>query len=224
MQRIPSIVIHRPEDVEREPIIYALEEDLNIHLHRFDAVSGNFLLEQGFPSKHPRDSTPTSAGNIGCTASHIEIMEMALKSHFERWCIFEDDAEFVRVKGHEYLPLNSYLNQIKTLPDADLIFLGVNEIVEGNDVFIIYLCDEEKDGIQQITRFWGTHAVILNKKAMRAIIDVYKESLQNGYALPADWLYSLAIQTRGLVAYAPKKAKIRQTPGLVSLTSGNVRT
>jgi hypothetical protein len=49
---------------------------------------------------------------------------------------------------------------INQLPPADLIFLGVNEIVEGKPT--------AKTGIRIVTRFWGTHAVIVSRKAMMA--------------------------------------------------------
>ena len=206
---IPCIVIHRKEDKERDPSIFYLEKALGRHIQRFDAISGEYLLEQGFPSKHPREPNPTSPGNIGCTASHVEILDAALRSQFTHCCIFEDDAEVVGA-------IQPYLNEVAHLPAADVIFLGVNEIVEGEAT--------EIQGIQRITRFWGTHAVIVSRKAMLAIFEVYTQSLKDGYALPADWLYSFAIKAQGLVAYAPSISTVRQRPGLMSLTSGNVRT
>jgi hypothetical protein len=109
-----------------------------------------------------------------------------------------------------------YLVEVGLLPAADLIFLGVNEIVEGEAT--------ANPGIQKIERFWGTHAVIVGRKAATAIFEVYTQSLKDGYALPADWLYSFAIKEKGLIAYAPSIPVIRQRPGLMSLTSGNVRT
>jgi GR25 family glycosyltransferase involved in LPS biosynthesis len=208
LNTIPCLIIHRDEDTDREPTIEALEQALGHTIQRFDAISGDFLLEQGFPSQHPRESTPTSAGNIGCTASHIEILEATLRSEFQQVCIFEDDAELVG-------ELELYLDAVKNLPEADLVFLGVNEIVDGEPV---------AERIFKIRRFWGTHAVLVNRRACEAIFEVYRQSLSDGYALPADWLYSHAIQTKGLVAYAPVRPVIRQKPGLVSLTSGNVRT
>lgn len=206
---IPCIVIHRKEDKERDPSIFYLEKALGRPIQRFDAISGEYLLDQGFPSKHPREPNPTSPGNIGCTASHVEILDAALRSEFTHCCIFEDDAEVVGA-------IQPYLNEVAHLPAADVIFLGVNEIVEGEAT--------EIQGIQRITRFWGTHAVIVSRKAMLAIFEVYTQSLKDGYALPADWLYSFAIKAQGLVAYAPSISTVRQRPGLMSLTSGNVRT
>ena len=208
INKIPCLVIHREQDTERAPSIFYLERSLGREIQRFEAISGDSLIEQGFPTKHPREPNPTSPGNIGCTASHIEILEAAIRSEYEYCCIFEDDAEVVGA-------IVPYLQDITRLPPADLIFLGVNEIVEGEPT--------ANPGVQKVTRFWGTHAVIVGRKAMLAIFEVYTQSLKDGYALPADWLYSFAIKEKALVAYAPSVAVIRQRPGLVSLISGNVR-
>ena len=208
LSTIPCLVIHREKDKERAASIFYLERSLGRPIQRFEAISGDYLLEQGFPSKHPREPNPTSAGNIGCTASHVEILEAALRSQFSHCCIFEDDAEVVGAVG-------PYLAEVGRLEQPDLIFLGVNEIVEGEAT--------ANPGIQRVQRFWGTHAVIVSRKAMLAIFEVYTQSLKDGYALPADWLYSFAIKEKGLVAYAPSIPIIRQRPGFVSLTSGNVR-
>ena len=209
LSTIPCLVIHREQDIERAPSIFYLEQSLGRSIQRFEAISGDYLLEQGFPSKHPREPNPTSAGNIGCTASHIEILEAALRSGYTYCCIFEDDAEVVGA-------VKPYLAEANQLPPADLIFLGVNEIVEGEVT--------ANPGIQLVQRFWGTHAVIVGRRAMLAIFEVYTQSLKDGYALPADWLYSFAIKEKGLIAFAPSIPTVRQRPGLLSLTSGNVRT
>lgn len=208
INKIPCLVIHRDQDIERAPSIFYLEKSLGRSIQRFEAISGDSLIEQGFPTKHPREPNPTTPGNIGCTASHIEILEAAIRSDYEYCCIFEDDAEVVGSIG-------PYLEDITRLPPADLIFLGVNEIVEGEPT--------ANPGVQKVLRFWGTHAVIVGRKAMLAIFEVYTQSLKDGYALPADWLYSFAIKEKGLVAYAPLVPIIRQRPGLVSLISGNIR-
>ena len=135
-------------------------------------------------------------------------LEAALRGGHEHCCIFEDDAEVVGA-------VKPYLAEVGLLPAADLIFLGVNEIVDGEPSM--------NPGIHRVERFWGTHAVIVGRKAMTAIFEVYTQSLKDGYALPADWLYSFAIKEKGLVAYAPQISVVRQRPGLMSLTSGNVR-
>ena len=203
--KIPCIVIHRKIDVERETTIRELEKHIGRELQILEGVNGNTLIEQGFPRKHPIEQKPTSAGNIGCTASHLQILQNVLAGEHRSVCIFEDDAEYIS-------DFSKYLSQIPE--NWDICFLGVNEIVEGEPV---------SQTVVKVRRFWGTHAVILREKAMRAIQEMYFQSLKDDYALPADWLYSYAIQKFGLKAYAPKVAHIRQKPGFISTISGNIR-
>ena len=108
--------------------------------------------------------------------------------------------------------MNLYLNEVLKKP-WDLCFLGVNELVDANMI---------SPAIAQVKRFWGTHAVILTEKAMRTIKKTYTKSLLDGYGLPADWLYTYAIE-KGLIAYAPITPLVRQRPGLVSMVSGKIR-
>jgi hypothetical protein len=204
---IPCFLIHREEDIIRIDSITELEKKLGVPLKRFEGISGGFLIKDGFPTQHPHEGI-TSAGNIGCTASHVTILEEALTSGYPLCCIFEDDAEVVG-------DLNEYLDSVSTLPPADIVFMGVNEIVRGEDTSL--------SSVKKVARFWGTHAVILTNPAILAILKTYKKYIDLGYALPADWLYSYAIKEYKLVAYAPKYAVIRQRPGFISLISGNIR-
>lgn len=205
---IPCLVIHREKDKEREPLICSLEESLQRKLQRFEGMDGVSLIATGFPTKHPREPEPTTAGNIGCTASHVEILDACLRSPYQGCAIFEDDAEL----ACEPIFLWQYLEEDKG--EWDICFLGVNELVEAEPF---------REGLAHVKRFWGTHAVILKRKAMLAILEMYQQSLKDGYALPADWLYSYAIQRSGLIAVAPIKALVQQRPGLVSLISGKRR-
>jgi len=207
LQSIPCVIIHRKQDTSRYPNIVEFERKLGRTLQHFEGLSGHFLIKGGFPRKHPRDGE-SSPGNIGCTASHVEILEAFIKSKHSHCAIFEDDAELVG-------DLQGYFNLINKLSEYDLIFFGVNEIVEGSS--------SEIPTIYRITRFWGTHAVLVGRKAAVAILNTYKKYVDQGYALPADWLYSYAIKEEDLLAYAPIKPIIRQRPGLVSLISGQIR-
>jgi GR25 family glycosyltransferase involved in LPS biosynthesis len=208
LDEIPCLVIHREQDKEREPVIQRLEGALSRRLQRFEGIDGVSLIATGFPTKHPREHEPTTAGNIGCTASHVEILDACSRSSYAGCAIFEDDAEL----SCDPVLLRHFLEEEKG--DWDLCFLGVNELVETTPF---------REGLVHVKRFWGTHAVIVKQKAMLAILEMYRQSLMDGYALPADWLYSYAIQRSGLIAVAPMVPLVRQRPGLVSLISGKVR-
>jgi GR25 family glycosyltransferase involved in LPS biosynthesis len=208
LHTIPCLLIHRAKDTVRDECIRELETSLDLVLERFEGISGDFLIADGYPTKHPYEKTPTSPGNIGCTASHVEILESAIKSKHPYVCIFEDDAEVVG-------DVDAYLNDINMLPPGDIILLGTNEIVDG--------VSTENPSIKKVTRFWGTHAVIVNRRGVLGILTTYKRYVDMGVALPADWLYSYAIKEEGLTAYAPVKSVIRQKPGFISFISGKVR-
>ncbi len=206
--KVPCLVIHRQQDKEREPLIHELELALGRGLQRFEGMDGLALIATGFPTKHPREHEPTTAGNIGCTASHVEILDAVIRSSYEGCAIFEDDAEVCC----EPVVLRHFLEEDKG--EWDICFLGVNELVEFTPF---------REGLVSVRRFWGTHAVLLKRKAILAILDMYRQSLKDGYALPADWLYSYAIQRSDLVAIAPMVSLVRQKPGVLSLTNGKVR-
>ena len=208
LHTIPCLLIHRTQDTIREASIDELEKRLGKTLQKFEGISGHFLLKDGFPTKHPHETEPTTVGNIGCTASHIEILEAAIKSKYTHCCIFEDDAEVV---GN----LQDYFSLVDTLPPADIVLLGVNTIVDSTETTI--------PEIKKVTRFWGTHAVVVGRQGMLAILNTYKKYVDAGYALPADWLYSYAIKDYELIAYAPVKPVIRQRPGFISLITGKIR-
>jgi Glycosyltransferase family 25 (LPS biosynthesis protein) len=208
LHTIPCLLIHRTQDTIREASIHELEKRLGKTLQKFEGISGHFLLKDGFPRKHPHETEPTSLGNIGCTASHIEILEAAIKSKYTHCCIFEDDAEVV---GN----LQDYFSLVDTLPAADIVLLGVNTIIDSTETTI--------PEIKKVTRFWGTHAVVVGRRGMLAILNTYKKYVDAGYALPADWLYSYAIKDYELIAYAPVKPVIRQRPGFISLITGKIR-
>jgi GR25 family glycosyltransferase involved in LPS biosynthesis len=207
LQAIPCLIIHRTRDITRYPSMIDFERKIGRTLQQFEGLSGDFLVKGGFPRKHPHEGESTP-GNIGCTASHVEILEALIKSNHQQTVIFEDDVELVG-------DLQDYFDSVKNLPEPDLLFFGVNEIVEGTPT-----TDPE---IQKVTRFWGTHAVLVGRKAAYAILMTYKKYVDQGFALPADWLYSYAIKEEGLLAYAPVNPVIRQRPGLVSLITGNIR-
>jgi len=207
-QRIPCAVIHREQDKERMPLIQALERDLDRPLQIFEALDGRALANTGFPTRHPLPGEKITPGVIGCVASHIELIESAFKESYEFVCIFEDDAEVVG-------DLEEYLACVAKLPKADIICFGTNEIVDGELT--------ADPSILKIRRFWGTHAIMITRKAMHALLMTYHDGIKNGILYPADWLYNTAIKNYSLLAYAPFRSIIKQKPGLVSSINGKTR-
>ena len=213
LKSIPVVVIHRKEDTERDFFIKTFEKALGLEIQRVEGQNGEDIVKQGMPRKHPREGE-TSLGNIGCTASHVSLCETFLETEHEYICIFEDDVELVCDVNDIY----EYIDYSWSLPEWDILFLGVNELVDAKPL-------DEEPLLSRVKRFWGTHAVLLTRKAARAIITEFQSSVQQGYALPADWLYSFAIQHHDLTAYCPTdpRACVQQKEGLVSTCTGKLR-
>jgi GR25 family glycosyltransferase involved in LPS biosynthesis len=215
LKSIPVVVIHRKENTDRDIFIETFEKKMGLEIQRIDAMNGEELCKQpDLPRKHPREPTPTSEGNIGCTFSHVGIYETFLTTKYDYILVLEDDIELVC----EPSDINDYIENSFALPEWDLLFLGVNEIVEGTKV-------EEYPLISYVQRFWGTHAVIATRKAAEAIVREFRQSIASGFALPADWLYSFTIQHQNLVAYSPSDPRtcVQQKEGLVSTCTGKLR-
>lgn len=187
-------VIHRQCDKEREHLVNNLQAVFNCTV--FEGVDGS-KLQVG--RRHPWTGQ-TTVGNLGCTASHVAIVQLALETGLETVTIFEDDAVIEGDVG-------------RMRPECDIWYWGVNEVVEG-----------EKEGDwMRVSRVWGSHALCLNRKAMKAVVATYEQSVRDGYGLPADWMYNYAIRWYGLKAYCPSVNVISQKKGLISLNTGNVR-
>jgi GR25 family glycosyltransferase involved in LPS biosynthesis len=139
------------------------------------------------------------------------VLEAFLKLEGKYMLILEDDVEY-KSSFFKYIE-----NSFKITPEWDILFLGVNEIVESTET--------SNPAIRRVTRFWGTHAVVLSRKAVTKICEEFKTSVKDGFALPADWLYSHTIKEHGLVAYCPTEPRtfVQQKEGLVSTCTGNVR-
>lgn len=189
-------VIHRACDTEREHLVNDLQAVFDCTV--FEGIDGS-TLQVG--NKHPWQGQ-TTAGNLGNTASHVAIIKQSLET--ETVGILEDDAVVVG-------ELDAFMNAVPE--DWDMLYLGVNEIVAGFKLDTCFC----------VRRCWGSHAVCLRPKAMKAVLAVYEKSLQDGIGLPADWLYNAAIHQYRLKAYCPLINLVEQKKGLVSIATGNIR-
>ena len=207
-------VIHLDSATDRLPLIEKLRTTLIHNLEVFSAKDGSDWEKNAKIAKmHPRDKTPVSRGILGCTHSHIDIVHSTLKDKLPFALIFEDDCEMLGAQDDIY----GFLHRANHIPtEWDMILLGANEYVESLPPVGAYT---------QVKRFWGTHAVILKEKAMRAVLRVFADAQKRGEFLPADWMYNEAIAQHNLVCYGPTKVDslCRQKPGLVSAITGNTR-
>lgn len=177
-----------PSLKEREPFIKKLETDIGEPIHICRAINGKDHVDLFRGFRHILSSKVITPGMIGCLLSHISL----LRNISENSVIFEDDCEFVGKKTD----LDSYIHDLSY---ADILCLATSENVD-------YTLVPNKEYVS-ITRFWGTHALRITKKAALAIIATFEKYYAQRIFLPADWLYSYAIKEHGLIAFAPSNPR-----------------
>ena len=181
-------VIHLQRAPDRLPYIDRLEQKLNMKIPIFDACEGSSLVANGHPTKcaHTHNYY-RSAGEVGCTVSHINICKEALKQNYDHIVIFEDDCE-----------LNKSLEELKVKLDEfknlnvpwDLFCIGGDNIgTHINDTFM------------RVDYFYRTHAVILNRTFMKELISLYETFYRNGTTWAVDGLYSDVLRSRKAHGY-----------------------
>jgi len=198
-------------DDTRKKYIYNLETATKLPITFFNASDGKEWWNSTMPHNHPWHNDTLTQGMMGCTQSHLNILNTTTENGVY---IFEDDAELI-------LPMelvNEYINDVlKNSGNSwDIILLGANEYVNSQPV---------TQQINRVYRFWGTHAMIINKNVFELINTTFKDSLSKGIFLPADWLYNETIKKYKLQVYGPSSPKLffRQVPGLTSAITGKIR-
>jgi len=210
LPEVPFFCIHLLRATEREAFMTHFQNSLGRHIEVWPASEGVEVAARGWPRGHPHERE-TSLGALGCLDSHIRLLRKMIAEGWEIMGIFEDDAELVvRVEK-----LQEFYEKIPA--DWDLLVLGANEWVD---------LKPSQEGYTMPTRYWGTHAFLIRRRAAEAVLAVFEELQRKGYSYPADWLYSYAISQKKLVTYGPEvcRSLIRQKPGLVSAINGKVRT
>jgi GR25 family glycosyltransferase involved in LPS biosynthesis len=197
------VSIWLPTLTERYELIKTLEKNLNTNISIFNAIDGTKYIEEFKEHKHILQGQQINPGMIGCVLSHLEV----LKNSRSDTTIFEDDCIF----NSSIETLNSY---ISNAPDFDILCLDTSEIVESNPYNSTYV---------KITRFWGTHALLIKKEAAKKIIETFENFSKKNIFLPADWLYSYSIKTHNLKAYGPVKKMFDYKRGIYSVVANRVR-
>ena len=198
-------VIHLAKAVERLPLIENLKRIFSVEI--YDANDGSeWQADPSVQKAHPWTKTPVTQGNIGCTRSHLDLIQAALKAG-TNLMIFEDDCDFKLD--------TDVIKFIHDAPPCDILLLGATEYVESEDA----------GAYKKVGRFWGAHALILNERGLRAALKAFAESQKQGDFLPGDWLYNEAIKLDNLVCYGPADPFqfCRQKEGLLSYLTGTVR-
>ena len=198
-------------DKSRIPYINDLSQQTGIPITIFNASDGSEWWNSEMPRRHPWGNDTITRGMMGCTKSHLDLLTDINK---EGLYVFEDDTELI-------LPMNLvniFIDDvIKNVDNKwDIILLGANEYVSSKPI---------THEINRVYRFWGTHAMIINRDTYEIIKDTFNNAIKENTFLPADWLYNEAIHRYKLRVYGPSSPKLffRQVPGLVSAITGKVR-
>jgi len=195
-------------DKERLQYVYKLSMDTKISIIISKASDGSEWWDSGIKVKHPWGNEKLTAGMMGCTKSHLNLLDKK-----GGVIIFEDDAQLLMSMD----AVDRFVDDVlKTQEDWDIILLGANEYVNAKPI---------THEINRVYRFWGTHAMIINENAFDYIKKTFQESIDEGIFLPADWMYNEAIRRYKLRVFGPSSAKLffRQVPGLISSATGKVR-
>jgi len=211
-----ATVIHLEQAVERKPLISRMKKLFPL-LDIYPAKDG--AQWQGNPKiakAHPLTKMPVSQGAIGCAHSHIDLIHDALLKKESAIVILEDDCEFGDLSREE---LTSYIFRANTLGEPwDILLLGATEYTESDET--------SSANYKKVGRFWGTHALILRERGMRAALKAFHDAQKEGIFLLADWMYNRAIRQEGLTCFGPTDPSrfCKQKEGLVSYLTGQVRT
>jgi len=111
---------------------------------RVEGVDGQNL---NFKPTTSTDGTPVSKGDLGCTKSHLSVVEWAKKGNLPYYLVFEDDVEL-------HPNFNALFEEYyKELPDDwDMFYLGANH---GNGY------TEVSDHIIRCKASYATHAMVV---------------------------------------------------------------
>jgi GR25 family glycosyltransferase involved in LPS biosynthesis len=210
-----AAVIHLEGAVERVPVIARIQE-LFPSLEIYPAKDGSqWSTDSRIKRAHPLTRKPVPQTAMGCAHSHIDLIHDALSKNEMALAIFEDDCDFRDTITQE--ELTTYISTANTLDKPwDILLLGGTEYVESKEV---------SAGYRQVGRFWGTHALILRERGMRAALKAFDAAQKEGTFLLADWMYNEAIRLESLVCYGPTDPFrfCRQKEGLMSYLTGKVR-
>lgn len=135
--------------------------------------SKNVFDEFHIPVNYYKTVKHPNGGEEGCFNSHIDIIRKAYYDGAERVLIFEDD--ITPTSNMNIKNLKKAINFMKTNEDWDLFYLGALPNITNKS------CKRTKySGIYQLNGIC-THSYVVNRKAMRKLIDLKYEGTAIDY-------------------------------------------
>lgn len=170
------------ENIER--IVYI---NLDHRIDRREEVEGE-LKEYNIPQEKIRrfSAIKYDPGFIGCTMSHIAVLEEAIKDNVKNILILEDDFQFVVSKDEFYESVDYFFNLQKPW---DVIMFNYNTNNPENKVEDFQ--DDSKIGYVRFAQ--TTCAYLVNGHYMKTLLQNFKEGLHHSLHTMQHWNYSIDI-------------------------------
>jgi GR25 family glycosyltransferase involved in LPS biosynthesis len=197
-EKIGIYVIHLEKAVERIPLMEETFGNLRVNPTYIDGVNGNDIVKNGHPTISI-NGNKHSNGMIGATCSHVKVCRKGLEEGKEIIIIFEDDLIFKKTFEEfsgALLQTNNIFNTYSIKYDMFILgALGYPSFFPNNI------------GISSIFAFDGCHAVLMTRKAAKAYIDSYYNSLSNKNVEAPDGIYT-DILRNGVIGFGFTDAKL----------------
>ena len=112
---------------------------------------------------------------LGCTLSHIECLEIAVKNNYDHILVFEDDVLFLNPE----LFIIQFNKFVKTNNDWDVIFLGGNNVAPYKEI--------NETSIKVNKCQCAMAYLIKGQPYIKKVLDNFKESITAGYPVDLYW-------------------------------------
>jgi GR25 family glycosyltransferase involved in LPS biosynthesis len=200
-EKVGVFMIHLARAEERRPIIRNLELSVRTPLEMYDAVEGKYLVDAGHPTRCGIDEgVIRTSGEVGCMASHINIMVESLKRGYTHTIIFEDDCS---------VSPRFSLEALKEYVDTAKRFATDFQMEQAKELLLLSTCGCYSQriltaGVKATQHFNGCHAYVISAKLMRATIAFYVDLLKKGMTAPIDGVLPILLRRDKLWTMCPE--------------------
>jgi len=197
---VRGIVLHLRRATERERLVQTLVCALG-SLDVVEAADGVALVAGGHPTTCAIDpGVIRTAGEVGCMVSHVQAVQKALADGISHLVVFEDDC--VPAPGFSLDRLRDYLRRVKT-------FAGEFGLKRFDEFVLLGTCGcytwrSLAPGLKATNWFNGSHAYIMGRPMMLALVHSYLQFLVQGKTAPVDGLIPLLLQAERMHAFCPE--------------------
>ena len=176
------IYFNLDERVDRDEQVKREFKKININPTRISGLK--LSAEETYPYIQHRNldehSVVLAPSRVGCTKSHLDLIQMAKDNDWENILILEDDVKFL---DHADLILEQALKELEYLPKWDILYLGANSLDTIKQL---------SGHVGEMTAAFTTHAYVVNKH----FYDVVLSYDWNEYSVIDQWLFNICRDSR----------------------------